>query len=130
MKRFITCFSVILLAGCASITETKNQSISVNTGEVTGAQCELRNSKGVFYVNSTPGTVTVRQACDQLVVVCKKKGYVPLNPEAGTIQDKAKGMAWGNILFGGIIGIAVDRSSGAGCTYPQQSISYPLKKAD
>lgn len=130
MRRYLNYLFLIIFTGCASITETKNQSISVNTGEVTGAMCELRNSKGVFYVNSTPGTVTVRQACDQLVIVCKKKGYVPMNPEAGTIQDKAKGMAWGNIIFGGLIGIAVDRSSGAGCTYPQQSISYPLKKAD
>ena len=45
------------------------------------------------------------------------------------VQDKAKSMAWGNIIFGGIIGIAVDRSTGAGCQYPQQNIYYPMKKA-
>ena len=32
-------------------------------------------------------------------------------------------------IFGGIIGIAVDRSTGAGCQYPQQNIYYPMKKA-
>ena len=117
-----------ILSGCASITESKNQSMSVTTGEVTGAMCTLSNSKGSYYV-TTPGTVMVRNACDQLAISCTKKGYVPANPAAGTIKDKAKSMAWGNIIFGGIIGIAVDRSTGAGCSYPQQNIFYPMKKA-
>ena len=116
------------LTGCASITESKNQSMSVSTGDVTGAMCTLSNSKGSYYVNSTPGSVMVRNACDQLTVTCKKDGYVPANPAAGSIQDKSKGMAWGNILFGGIIGIAVDRNTGAGCTYPQQNIIFPMQK--
>lgn len=119
----------ILLTGCASITESKNQSMSVSTGEVTGAVCTLSNSKGSYYVNSTPGSVMIRNACDQLTVTCKKKGYVAANPNAGSVQDKAKSMAWGNVLFGGLIGIAVDRSTGAGCTYPQQNIIYPMQKA-
>ena len=116
------------LTGCASISESKNQSMSVSTGDVTGAMCTLSNSKGTYYVNSTPGSVMVRNACDQLTVTCKKDGYVPANPAAGSIQDKSKGMAWGNILFGGIIGIAVDRNTGAGCNYPQQNIIFPMQK--
>ena len=116
------------LTGCASITESKNQSMSVSTSDVTGAMCTLSNSKGSYYVNSTPGSVMVRNACDQLTVTCKKDGYVPANPAAGSIQDKSKGMAWGNILFGGIIGIAVDRNTGAGCNYPQQNIIFPMQK--
>ena len=117
-----------ILSGCASITESKNQSMSVTTGEVTGAMCTLSNSKGSYFV-TTPGTVMVRNACDQLAISCTKKGYVPANPGAGVIQDKAKKMAWGNIIFGGIIGIAVDRTTGAGCQYPQQNIYFPMKKA-
>ena len=117
-----------MLNNCASITESKNQSMSVSTGEVTGAMCTLSNSKGSYYVNSTPGSVMVRNACDQLTVTCKKDGYVPANSGAGSIQDKSKGMAWGNVIFGGIIGIAVDRQTGAGCTYPQQNIIFPMKK--
>ena len=120
---------LVLLNGCASITESKNQSMSVSTGDITGAMCTLSNSKGSYYVNSTPGSVMVRNACDQLTVTCTKEGYVPANPAAGSVQDVAKDMAWGNIVFGGIIGIAVDRSTGAGCTYPQQNIIFPMKKA-
>ena len=124
----ITLFA--FLSNCASITESKNQSMSVTTGDVTGAMCTLSNSKGSYYVNSTPGSVMVRNACDQLTVSCKKDGYVPANVGAGSIQDQSKSMAWGNIIFGGIIGIAVDRQTGAGCTYPQQNIVYPMVKAN
>ena len=129
IKNLKLLFIFIFLTGCASITESKNQSMSVSTGEVIGAMCTLTNSKGSYYVNSTPGSVMVQNACDQLTVTCKKDGYVPANPNAGSVQDKSKGMAWGNIIFGGIIGIAVDRQTGAGCTYPQQNIIFPLKKA-
>ena len=130
IKKIIFIFPLLfLLNNCASITESKNQSMSVSTGEVTGAMCTLSNSKGSYYVNSTPGSVMVRNACDQLTVTCKKDGYVPANSGAGSIQDKSKGMAWGNVIFGGIIGIAVDRQTGAGCTYPQQNIIFPMKKA-
>ena len=59
MKKIIFIFlPLFLLNNCASITESKNQSMSVSTGEVTGAMCTLSNSKGSYYVNSTPGSVT------------------------------------------------------------------------
>jgi len=132
MQKLINKISILfmftILSGCASITETKNQSMSISAGKVTGAMCTFSNSRGSYYV-TTPGSVMVRNACDQLAISCTKEGYVPANPAAGTVQDKAKKMAWGNIVFGGIIGIAVDRSTGAGCQYPQQNIFYPMKKA-
>ena len=103
------------------------QAVSVSTGEVTGAMCTLTNTKGSFYVQSTPGTVTIQQACDPLAIMCNKKGYKASAGASGAVQDQTKGMAWGNIIFGGIIGIAVDRSSGAACRYPA-NIMYPMEK--
>ena len=128
-KLFSLCF-LLIFTSCASITESKYQSVSVTTGNVTGAMCELSNSKGTYYINETPGTVQVKNACDPLSVICKKKGYVPADLNAGTVKDKAKAMAWGNLIFGGIIGIAVDRSSGAGCEYAKSTIVYRLKKEE
>ena len=116
---------LLLTSGCASITETKTQSVSVNTGDITGATCTLSNSKGTWYINSTPGSVTVRQACDDLTIACTKDGYYAQAP--ASIADESKGMAWGNIIFGGIPGIIVDRQTGAGCKY-QSNLYYPMKK--
>ncbi|MCA1248798.1 hypothetical protein [Massilia sp. MS-15] len=106
------------LTGCASIVSGTNQIVSVETrqaaGNVDGATCKLENDKGVYYV-TTPGTVTVRRAYGDMSVRCEKPGM-----EAGiaTIKSSTKGMAFGNIVFGGVIGVGVDIASGAAYDYP------------
>ena len=127
LKKITKILPICFLVGCASIADNKMQAVSVSTGEVTGAMCTLTNTKGSFYVQSTPGTVTIQQACDPLAIMCNKKGYKASAGASGAVQDQTKGMAWGNIIFGGIIGIAVDRSSGAACRYPA-NIMYPMEK--
>lgn len=108
-----------LATGCASITTGHNQSLSVETrtanGQmVEGASCKLENDKGTWYVTS-PGSTLVRRSYNDLSVRCEKEGHA-----AGVTAAKSatKGMAFGNILFGGIIGAAVDVGSGAAYDYP------------
>ena len=106
------------LTGCASIVSGTNQIVSVETlqatGKVEGATCKLENDKGVYYV-TTPGTVTVRRAYGDMSVRCEKPGM-----EAGiaSIKSSTKGMAFGNVVFGGVIGAGVDIASGAAYDYP------------
>lgn len=78
------------------------------------ASCELTNDKGKWFV-STPGTVTVHRSYADLHVMCEKDGY---DPGVATVKSYTKGMMAGNILFGGIIGGAVDASTGAAYDYP------------
>ena len=107
-----------LLTGCASIVNGSNQVVSVETrnkGEmVSGASCQLQNDKGVFYV-TTPGTVTLHRAYGDLAVKCEKDNVAP---GLAAVKSSTKGMAFGNILFGGFIGAAVDAGSGAAYDYP------------
>jgi hypothetical protein len=107
-----------LLTGCASIVNGTNQVVSVETrnkGEmVNGASCTLANGKGVFYV-TTPGTVTLHRAYENLSVKCEKANTAP---GLATVKSSTKGMAFGNILFGGVIGVAVDAGTGAAYDYP------------
>ena len=107
-----------VLTGCASIVNGNNQVISVearNKGQqVVGANCRLDNGKGTFYV-TTPGTVTVHRAYDDMNVKCEKDG---LQPGTASVKSSTKPMAFGNILFGGVIGAAVDAGSGAAYDYP------------
>ena len=67
LKNIVLLISVSFLTGGAARTESKNQAMSVSTGDVTGAMCTLSNSKGSYDVNATPGSVMVRNACDQLL---------------------------------------------------------------
>lgn len=120
-KLLLIVFALALqfMAGCASITGNTNQTVSVQakepTGiEVIGANCELSNSKGKWFV-VTPGTVGIHRSNDDIQVLCRKDGY-----ESGRngIVSETKGMMFGNIIFGGGIGAIVDHSSGAAYEYP------------
>lgn len=110
--------SVAAISGCASIVNGTSQVISVQTvqngNDIAGAACKLDNGKGTWFVK-TPGTVTVHRAYDDLTIKCEKDGS---EPGLATIKSSTKGMAFGNILFGGVIGAGVDMSTGAAYDYP------------
>ena len=50
-----------VLTGCASVVKGVNQSVSVRTMPVTGTSCRLSNSKCVWCVPETPGSVLVHR---------------------------------------------------------------------
>lgn len=108
-----------LTSGCASITSTTNQSVSVQTREsggkeVVGAACELTNNRGKWFV-TTPGSVMVHKSNDDMQVLCNKANF---EPGRAAVISETKGSMFGNILFGGVVGAVVDHSSGAAYEYP------------
>jgi hypothetical protein len=121
MNRHLTlalaCIS-LTLGGCASIVNGQNQPVSIETKQggdtVVGAYCSLTNDKGTWFI-TTPGSTTVHRSASDLAVKCEKSS---LNPGLSTVKSFTKGMAFGNILFGGIIGAGVDISTGAAFDYP------------
>lgn len=127
MKPNRTCCAVPLtlaafalsLGGCASITGTTNQNVSVQTraqggAEVKGANCELTNNKGKWFV-TTPGSVGIHRSNDDMQVLCTKDG---IDPGRGSVVSETKGTMFGNIVFGGGIGAVVDHNTGAAYEYP------------
>ena len=108
----------IFCSGCASIVGGQNQSISVTTAsdgnDVEGAKCSLQNDKGSWYA-TTPGSVTVRRSYGDLLVTCKLDGVAP---GTASVKSTTKALAFGNAIFGGVIGVAVDTASGAAYDYP------------
>jgi len=112
------CLIACLSTGCASIVSGQNQSVSVTTRsqgiELAGARCSLTNDKGQWYT-ATPGSVTVRRSFNDLAVNCSHDG---LDGGVTTARSNTKAMAFGNILFGGLIGAGVDMASGAAYDYP------------
>ena len=124
------------IVGCASIVNGQNQSLSVATrsatGPVVGASCKLTNNKGEWFV-TTPGSVTVHRSFQNLAVRCEKESQ---EPGLMSVPSSTKGMAFGNILFGGIIGAGVDIGTGAAYDYPDlitvvmgQSSALPVSSA-
>jgi len=108
----------VLASGCASIVTGQNQSLSVETRQmaasVPGASCKLSNDKGTWFV-TTPGSTTVQRSYEDLAVRCEKDGF---DPGLVTAPSSTKAMAFGNIIFGGIIGAGVDIYTGSAYDYP------------
>lgn len=109
---------IAAMSGCASIVDGSNQSLSVKSiadgKDISGANCTLTSNKGTWYV-TTPGSVTVHRGYDDLNVKCTKAGY---QVTVENIKSSTKPMAFGNILFGGVIGAGVDMKTGAAYDYP------------
>ena len=107
-----------MVTGCASITGSKTQPISItatcDAEQVQGASCTVTNDKGVFYV-STPGTVMINKSMADLSVTCTKDKR---NSNPSIVSSSSNANIWGNILVGGPIGAAIDAGTGAGFDYP------------
>lgn len=119
---FILCLGGIA-SGCATITTGTSQSITISTEKnVTGAKCELTDTKGgQWYVNNTPGTVSVHKGDGPMTVICRKDGY---KPATLIVEESVAGATLGNILIGGGIGIFIDAMSGSAQRYPDQIIVW------
>jgi hypothetical protein len=115
MRCLVAPVIVLAVTGCATITTGQNQPLSVETPGCTGATCKLSNDKGTWYVAATPGSATVQRAYGDMTVTCEKGDY---RSNAYVIKSSTKAMAFGNIIFGGLIGAAVDAGSGAAYDYP------------
>lgn len=109
------------LSACASIVGGRYQPVSVDartasqSQSIVGADCTLTNDRGVVHV-ITPGTANVHRAAAPLAISCEKNGT---KIGEASLPAHVRGMVWGNILFGGLIGIIVDFSDGAAHHYPQ-----------
>lgn len=118
-KSVMLIVAVLTIPGCASITGSTTQNISIQTREANGkevseAKCELINKKGTYFV-TTPGTISISRSNDDLQVTCRKDGFE--NGRVGVVSD-TKGSMFGNIVLGGGIGAIIDHNNGSAYEYP------------
>ncbi|WP_143044958.1 hypothetical protein [Variovorax sp. YR216] len=113
-------FTAFTMGGCASVTQGTEQSVKVETvsdaggATIPGAECELQNDKGSFFVRSGESAL-VRRSGSNLSIKCVLGGQPPA---VGQAVSRANAGLAGNVLIGGVIGAAVDVGTGAAYTYP------------
>lgn len=108
-----------LLPGCASIVSPGVHQLNVQS-EPAGATCDVRRDDAtVGTVSTTPGTVTLSRSSRSVQIACRRP-EAPADAPAGqaTVTPELNPWLFGNILFGGLIGIIVDSSTGAIGRYP------------
>src|SRR5579862_7401763 len=102
------------LSGCASIIKGGTQDIAISTPPTAGALCSLSNSAGNWQI-STPGSLSVERSATDIKIQCSKDGY---DKATAVIPSHFNGWLIGNLVFGGLIGIIIDASTGASQSYP------------
>lgn len=116
IRRCALLFALALgLPACATITTGTSHNLTVLT-EPPGATCELRRGDEVVgVVNPTPGSVRISKSSRDVIIRCRREGMADA---VVTLSSELQAMTLGNILIGGVIGIAVDAASGAAGRYP------------
>lgn len=103
-------------SGCSAITTGIEQAVFIDTPMMTGAVCDLADSRGrKWRLGATPGSVVVRKGDGPMNVVCNKEGY---EQAVVTVEEGIVAATFGNILIGGGIGFLIDAASGAAQKYP------------
>jgi hypothetical protein len=101
------------LPGCATITTGTTQPLDV-TSSPAGAECTLAREGARLGTVTTPGNLTIKRSRQPITVVCTKEGY----EEGRTIMNShAETTTYGNAIIGGIVGMAIDNSTGANGRY-------------
>jgi hypothetical protein len=105
------------LSACATVLGGTTQEVFIET-DPPGAECKLdRLGASVAWVKPTPGRANVSRSKETMVVTCVLNGYEQAND---TLSSSFTGATFGNILVGGLVGIAVDAASGANNKYPER----------
>jgi hypothetical protein len=111
-----------ILSGCASIVSESTYPVSV-TSAPEGAEFEVRNRAGkVVHKGMTPGTVSLKSGAgyfkgEDYTIAFRKQGF---SEQTTTLHSSLDGWYWGNIVFGGLIGLfAVDPATGAMYKLPE-----------
>jgi hypothetical protein len=119
LKSLLTLQIILLISSCASIISGRNQSVTVtsttsNNLSIDNSKCKLTNSKGSWY-STTPNSIFIRKSWGDMTIECSNN-YLK---GSKTFKSKHEAIVWGNIIFGGLIGWAIDAGTGSGFSYPQ-----------
>ena len=107
----------VIFNSCATITKDDSQPVSFSS-EPQGADVSLNS----ISVGTTPTTVMVKRKMGKTMVTYSKEGY---RTQTFPLDKSVAGMTFGNIIFGGLIGVGVDVATGKATNY-QDSVHVKL----
>lgn len=121
LKSVFTVIGILIIAGCATIMHGSRQNIPV-VSQPSGAVVRVNN-----IVTTTPGVINLSRSNPMYILRFEKEGYEPVEIKLIRTTD---GWVYGNILFGGLIGLAIDYSSGSAYKLTPDKVEVVLNKLD
>jgi hypothetical protein len=104
------------LSACATVTSGTDHTLLVES-DPAGAACMLRrDGANIGAVNPTPSAIRISKSRHDITVNCEKAEH---EPTSRTVTAGFQAMTLGNVLVGGVVGLAADVASGAAITYPE-----------
>jgi PEGA domain-containing protein len=119
MNRLLVVAGFVLISACATIMHGSSQEVGISSSP-TGAKVTIDNMP----LGVTPVVAHLRRK-DNHTIKIEMDGYQPF--EMATTR-KVSGWVWGNIVFGGLIGLAVDAITGGLYNVNPDQVSGTLVK--
>ena len=113
--------AIVTAAACATIMHGTTQDVGISSTP-TGSSVTIDNKP----LGNTPVIAKLARK-DHHIVKIEMPGYQPFE---STITRKVSGWVWGNILFGGLIGLAVDAISGGLYKLTPEQVAGTLQRSD
>lgn len=107
----------LILSGCATIIHGKTQSVTI-TSDPPGAMATVGGQ-----TVKTPSEVTLRRDKNYTVMV-EKDGF---QTGQTTVEKSVDPIILGNIIFGGLIGLAIDFGSGSAYKLSPEKVNLALR---
>ena len=118
-------FLAVFLSGCATIVSDSTYPVAINTNPE-GATFSITNRAGMkIQTGRTPSLLNLRAkrgffSGETYTVTVEKEGY---DPKTFEVDSKLDGWYFGNIIFGGLIGmLIVDPASGSMWKLPENNM--------
>ena len=120
-KSSLIAISMLSLSGCASIMQGTKQNVAINSSP-SSATVYLNGSK----IGATPMSAELSRKKPNVIKI-ELDGYVS---QEMAFSRSVSGWVWGNIVFGGIIGLIVDASTGGMYKLTPDQINAEMKKGN
>jgi hypothetical protein len=123
------CVVALMSVGCATVMNGRNAEVAVRSNPA-GARVSVQSEKGETVATSkTPGRVTLKRSnglfrkAPRYTAFIEKPGY-----ETAKVSINPKWNPWilGNVVLGGVIGLAADSATGAIWRYSPDAIAQDL----
>ena len=118
MRKLVIVLFVPLM-GCASIMHGSRQNVGISSSP-SGALA--RTEKGLSCY--TPCVLKLPRSHSHTILL-EKEGY---EPGGVTVANSTSGWVWGNLFFGGLIGLGVDLASGGFWKLEPNTVNASLSK--
>jgi hypothetical protein len=118
--RLLPSLAFLFSAGCATIVSGGSQKVRL-TSNPSGAMVTV---DGSTQRATTPGEIVLPRNTSGYVLHFRKEGY---EDSKQRLQSTMNGWVWGNLVFGGLIGLIVDFSSGAANSLTPGAVHVEMK---